>query len=108
MMYTDTSAQQLSHSRDLRQLLVRSYRVSHSVQYVSQQLTLQPSQRPLPSDMHLALLLGVAQVHILQIPRVLLTPLLAKDKVDDGQQLVLLEMIDKMCPDVLIEGKVST
>lgn len=67
-------------------------------------LTFQSSQSPLPSDDYLTLLLCVAQVHPLQIRGVLFTSLLAEDKIDDGQELVLLEMVDEVCPYILVEN----
>lgn len=53
--------------------------------------------------MHLAFLLGITKVHILQGVGILFTPLLAENEIDDWQQLVFLEMIDEMCPDILVE-----
>jgi len=53
--------------------------------------------------MHLALILSIAQVEIAESIRIFLTPLLAEDEVDHGEQSVLPKMIDEMCPNVLIE-----
>jgi hypothetical protein len=65
--------------------------------------TLQPIESPFPGNHHLALFLGIAQIHPLQIRSILFTSFLAKHKIDHWEQLVLLEMIDQMRPDILIE-----
>jgi len=53
--------------------------------------------------MHFALLPRIAEIHILQIARILLTPFLAEDEVDHRQKLVLPKVIDEVGPGVLIE-----
>lgn len=67
------------------------------------QPTLEPVQSTLPDNVHLALLLGVAQICRGQVLGILLTALLREDKVDHGKQVRLLEVRNEMGPDVLVE-----
>jgi len=53
--------------------------------------------------MHFALLPRIAEIHVLQIARILLTPFLAEDEVDHRQKFVLPKVIDEVRPGVLIE-----
>lgn len=78
----DTPSEQFSHSCDLRKLLVGSWvsvNLSESTRH-----TFQSIQSSLPCDVHLRLLLGIAQIHVLKICRIFLAPFLAEDEVDDG------------------------
>ena len=58
--------------------------------------------------MHLTLLLGITQIHILQRSRILFTSLLAENKIDHWKKFIFPQMIDQMCPDILIKMETSS
>lgn len=88
MVHTNTACHELAHAQDLRKRLV---------------CALEAVESTLPNDVHLALLLGIAQVGRRECHGILLTALLGEDKVDHGQQASLAEVRDEVRPDVLVE-----
>lgn len=89
MVHANPPPQQVPHPRDLRQDPI---------------LRLQPPERLLNEDVHLALLPTRAQIEIRKRARILFAALLGKGEHDDREQLLLLEVVEQVDVEVLVRG----